>query len=654
MQIRCSNCFYEYDEAFGLCPNCGYVEGEDYAEAYCLTPGTRITDRYIIGETLGLGGFGITYKAWDVQLETVLAIKEYFPCGLVNRTSGDPRVFLVANKRADEFMYGKQRFLDEARNMAKFSSHHNIVNVFNYFEANNTVYIVMEYLDGMTLSQTLQTENKPLPVERCVSIAIDVCDALESIHKEEILHRDISPDNIMLCRDGTVKVFDFGAARFSVDAATESRVTVIVKPGFAPPEQYDKVNQQDPRTDLYALGATMYYALTGMKPEESTNRKIKDTLKAPKDLIAEIPNYVNNAIMRAMALEPQYRFENAEEFRKVLQQKIEVASIAVERKKRMRRRLIGIGAAMLVIAAAFAAFWLGWKQQQIPGGNVEIWYMTDEAGAKVEEAAWQHVAERFQQDHPDVAVTAVGIPAEAYTEKVAEAQKNGTLPDIYESTQLPDAILHNAQSLATLLSRSRDVYLDGLQAQDKQYPTGMVLPAIYVNSDIAQVWEAASFADMVAACEDIGSTLFVSPEAADMYAALCDADMTAYTAPDARDQFVNGKCLMYLGTTSDFPEAQAVLTNGNGRYMVLFPQTGEAVYTYGNLWSCSDMDNNTAKIAFALLEYMNSPVAQDHFNIRNFEQSKCMPVAKDAIEEYLKSNEELAGVGAYLDLPYAE
>ena len=150
MRIRCSNCFYEYDEKLGLCPNCGYVEGEDFAEAYCLTPGTRLTDRYIIGETLGLGGFGITYKAWDVQLETVLAIKEYFPSGLVNRTTGDPTVFLVANKRAQEFEYGKQRFLDEARNMAKFSSHHNIVNVFNYFEANNTAYIVMEYLDGMT------------------------------------------------------------------------------------------------------------------------------------------------------------------------------------------------------------------------------------------------------------------------------------------------------------------------------------------------------------------------------------------------------------------------------------------------------------------------------------------------------------------------
>ena len=332
MQVRCNSCFYEYEESYGICPNCGYMEGEDGAEAYCLNPGTRLLDRYIIGEAVGVGGFGITYKAWDIQHEKVLAIKEYFPSGLVNRTAGEPTVFLVASKRSKEFTYGKDRFLDEARNVAKFSKHHNIVNVFDCFEANNTVYIVMEYLDGMTLSQAIQVEGKPLPVERCVSIAIDMCDALEAIHKESILHRDVSPDNIMLCKDGTVKLFDFGAARFSVDAAINSKVTVIVKPGFAPPEQYDKVNQQDARTDIYALGATLYYAMTGEKPEESTDRKVHDTLRAPQELKPDIPTYVNNAIMRAMAVEPQYRFNNVREFRKVFQEKLEVGDVGAERK----------------------------------------------------------------------------------------------------------------------------------------------------------------------------------------------------------------------------------------------------------------------------------------------------------------------------------
>ncbi len=662
MQIRCSNCFQEYDDALGLCPNCGYMEGEDFAEAYCLAPGTRISERYIIGETLGLGGFGITYKAWDVQLETVLAIKEYFPSGLVNRTADDPSVFLVASKRAQEFSSGKQRFLDEARNMAKFSSHHNIVNVFNYFEANNTAYIVMEYLDGMTLSQALQMENGPLPIERCVSIAIDICDALESIHREGILHRDVSPDNIMLCKDGTVKLFDFGAARFSVDAAEDSNVTVIVKPGFAPPEQYDKINQQDARTDLYALGATLYYALTGIRPEESTDRKIKDTLQTPKALVPEIPDYINNAIMRAMAVEPQFRFENADEFRKVLQQKIKVASIAVERKKRRRRRLIGICAAFLVIAAAGAMLWMRWKQQAeasvLPDGSIELWYVTtgDEAADKAAAASWQAVTGTFMQEYTNVTVTAVGVPGDVYVEKLAEAQKSGTMPDIFESTALPASLLYDAQSLTTLLSDSKNsMYLEGLGGQDTQYPSGLILPAIYVNTSIGPVREAKDITEMASACADFGSTLLGSQDAAGLYESLYGSDLSAYVSDDALDQFLSGNCLMYLGTTADYLAVQdGLMRKDVGTYAVLFPETGTSAYSYGCLWSCSEKDADSTKIAFALLAYLNSDLGQDYFNIRNFAYSGCVPVTKTAMENYTESYVELKGISEFLELPYAK
>lgn len=662
MQIRCSNCFHEYDEVLGLCPNCGYVEGEDSSEVYCLAPGTLIMGRYIIGETLGLGGFGITYRAWDIQLGTVLAIKEYFPSGLVNRTAGDPNVFLVANKRSQEFEQGKQRFLDEARNMAKFSNHHNIVNVFNYFEANNTVYIVMEFLDGMTLSQALQAENGPLPIARCVSIAIDVCDALESIHKEEILHRDVSPDNIMLCMDGTVKLFDFGAARFSMDAAADNLVTVIVKPGFAPPEQYDKVNQQDARTDLYALGATLYYALTGVKPEESTDRKAKDTMKAPKELVAEIPDYVNNAVMRVMALEPQFRFANAEEFRKILQQKVNVSSVTAERKKRMHRRMIGIGAAVLMVAVAFAAVWVRWSQQNaasvLPDGSIQLWYMTTgvEAEDKAVAASWQAVTDTFMQEYSNVSVSVVGIPRSEYTEKLAAAQKNGTMPDIYESTIVPSSLLYDVQSLASLLSSSKgNMYLDGLNGRDTQYPTGLILPAIYVNTSIGAVREAQDFSEMVSACADFGSVLQGSLEAQKLYETLYDTNLTEYVSQDALDQFLDGKVLMYLGTTSDYLAVQeGLMRKGVGIYTVLFPETGESVYSYGCLWSCSERDSDTTKIAFALLSYLNTDLGQDYFNIRRFAQSGCVPVTKSAIENYTDSYVELGGIDNYLALPYAE
>lgn len=660
MQIRCSNCFFEYDEAFGLCPNCGYAEGEEYAEAYCLSPGTRITDRYVIGETLGVGGFGITYKAWDVQLETVLAIKEYFPSSLVNRTTDSPELFLVASKREQEFITGKKRFLEEARNMAKFSQHHNIVNVFNYFEANNTVYIVMEYLDGMTLSQAVQGQNAPLSVDRVCSIAIDVCDALESIHMEKILHRDVSPDNIMLCTNGTVKLFDFGAARFSSDAVEDSKVTVIVKPGFAPPEQYDKINQQDARTDLYALGATMYYAVTGLKPTESTDRKIKDDLIAPRNVDADIPEYMNNAIMRAMSVDPQFRFENADEFRTVLQQKIQVASVEKERKKRLRRRMMGIGAAAMAVVAAAALFLTGWQKKQeagvLPDGSIELWYRT--TGNEENDAAladsWEHVAGMFMEEFENVSVQAIAVNSEDYVEHLAAAQKNGQMPEIYESTDLPASLLSGAQPLTELLKETKDgAYLLGLNGLDVQYPMGMEVPAIYVNTSIGPVREAKSFEKMLSACDDFASTLAVCADAAELYSMLYNTDVSTYTSDSALDLFLNGKCMMYLGTTSDYLLVQeGLMGKGMGTYTVLFPDTGNAMYSYGCLWSCNEQEKDSMKISQAFLEYLNSDLCQDYFCIRNFAFTGYVPVTESAIGRFTESYEELVGLENYLKLPY--
>lgn len=658
MQIRCSNCFHRYDEDYGMCPNCGYVEGEQVAQAYCLAPGTRLADRYIIGQTLGLGGFGITYKAWDTQLEMVLAVKEYFPSGMVNRAAGQSDVFLVANKQAQEYRVGKKRFLDEARNLAKFSRHRNIVNVFNFFEANSTAYIVMEYLDGMTLIQTLRSQEEPMPADRCVSIAMDVCEALTSIHKEGILHRDVSPDNIMLCKDGTVKLFDFGAARFAMEAAEDARVTVIVKPGFAPPEQYDRINQQDARTDIYALGATLYYALTGVKPEESTDRRVEDTLKPPRELVDSIPEYVDHAIMRAMALDPRFRFEDAESFRKVLQQKIRVSTVDSEQKKLRRRRTFGIAGAVLLVAAAGLTAWALWRNKTeaatVPEGSVQLWYMTtgDEEKDQAAAAAWEAVTDRFMEEHPGVTVTALGVDREEYPQRLAQAQTAGVMPDIYESTALLPSQLPEAQSLSQLLDGQNDVYLDGQSLADTQYPTGLIVPAIYVNTALGTMPDTDDLAGLVAACEARDSTLLTTAAAAGLYQSAYGAELMSHIDGTALERFLEGECLIYLGTTADYLTVQeGMLRGGTGSYKVLFPETDTASYSYGCLWSCAEVDKDTTKIAFALLGYMNSDLGQDYFNIRNFAVSGCVPATRTGIGDHVLSYTELEGLSDYLGSP---
>jgi len=148
MLIQCNACFEPYENSHEACPFCGYVPGDPPAEPYHLYPGMVLRERYLVGQVLGFGGFGITYKVWDQTLNAVRAIKEYYPSGLVNRVPGTQPVILFTRNRAREYQHGLIRFLDEARSMARFSTHKSIINVFDHFEENNTAYIVMEYLDG--------------------------------------------------------------------------------------------------------------------------------------------------------------------------------------------------------------------------------------------------------------------------------------------------------------------------------------------------------------------------------------------------------------------------------------------------------------------------------------------------------------------------
>lgn len=646
MLIRCKSCFQEYEESFGLCPNCGYVDGEPPAEVFCLSPGTVIADRYIVGGMLGLGGFGITYKAWDKKLDTVLAVKEYYPSGLVNRHPGSTNIMLVATKREREFIYGKTRFLDEARNMAKFSTHKNIVNVFDFFEANNTAYIVMEFLDGRTLSQVIQQQNVPLPYDYCVNVAVHVCDALKDIHKENILHRDISPDNIMICNDGNVKLFDFGAARFS--AGIENRVTVIVKPGFAPPEQYDKVNRQDPRTDIYALGATLYYAMTGVKPEESTNRKIEDTLRPPADLDDSIPENISNAIMRAMALEQQYRFATADDFSAALSSGRKVASVQKERAKRWRRRIVGICASFLAIIGVAATVVFMLKEQRddvLPDADLCLWYIQtgDEAVNEHKAAALEDIIERFTEEYKSVSIELLPVAEQNYEETIAASDDFSAKPSIFESTGLNVSEL--ADELPPELKQQDEACITSLVDEDGlKMATGIVTPVIYVNSARCSLKTATNLNEIRQQCDDEELTMLVGMAASMMFERLYGPDVKQYVSDSALDEFLNHSADIYMGISSDYFDVQAAMP---GEYSVIVPGRETQTWEYASQWSISNLDGDNLKAAEAFLQYLVSPLAQDYFHIQN--QSGELPVAKSSLDEYVKIYGELQGIAEFLE-----
>jgi serine/threonine protein kinase len=300
-----------------VCPACGYKEGAEPDSPLHLRPRTELHGQYLVGKVLGHGGFGITYLGWDLNLERKIAIKEYLPSGVAVRTGLNSEVIPFSGETRKDFEYGLERYLDEARTVARFQMHPSVVSVLNFFRANGTAYLVMEYLEGATFERYLESNGGKTNIDTAMTVMIPVVEALASVHSQGILHRDISPDNVYITRKWQVKVLDFGAARYALGQKSRN-LSVILKEGYAPVEQYHSKGNQGPWTDAYACAATMYRALTGKIPPSSLDRMQADDLEAPSTLGVEISEVQERAILKALSVHPDKRFKTMQEFKDAL------------------------------------------------------------------------------------------------------------------------------------------------------------------------------------------------------------------------------------------------------------------------------------------------------------------------------------------------
>lgn len=255
----CESCFSEID-AEETCPYCGYNRSEFSPDPMVLPLGTKLNDKIVIGRVMGKGGFGITYLGYDLRMDKTIAVKEYYPNGISYRAPGGTEVSVADAKSAEAFEKGAEKFYTEAQMVSQFNGNPNIVSVYDYFRANSTVYLIMEYLSGITLKNYVK-KHGTLTDGQALYVMDKIVAALSITHSAGVLHRDISPDNIMICGDGKVKLIDFGAAR-QILTESSSNLTVVMKPGYTPIEQYTKKGRQGAWTDIYSLGVSMYYALT--------------------------------------------------------------------------------------------------------------------------------------------------------------------------------------------------------------------------------------------------------------------------------------------------------------------------------------------------------------------------------------------------------
>ena len=319
----CFGCFEQYDDSFDICPHCGYAEGTEPELATYMRPGAILNERYVIGRALGHGGFSVTYLAWDALLLHKVAIKEYLPSEYATRRPGESRLTIFSGKEGEYFQFGKEKFLDEAKRLSAFQNEAGIVHVYDCFSANETAYLVMEYLDGITLSEYLKEEAAVSPQgrlapEEAISMLTPVMLSLQRVHDSGMIHRDIAPDNIMLLKDGGVRLIDFGAARHAVHDCGKS-MTVIIKDGYSPEEQYNSHSVQGPAADVYALSATLYQMITGITPPgaiergEYLQKHKRDMLPPPSKFNKAVTKTQDTAILNGMALHTQDRTQSVAE-----------------------------------------------------------------------------------------------------------------------------------------------------------------------------------------------------------------------------------------------------------------------------------------------------------------------------------------------------
>lgn len=324
--MYCYNCMREIENGC-ICNDCLRMGGTEVSPHH-LRPGQVLNGKYLVGNCIGEGGFGITYIGRDLILDIKVAIKEFFPNGYVNRNNAvTQEVSATTQEQKDFFRKGKIRFLEEAKNIAKFIDEPGVVGVREFFETNGTAYIIMEYLDGVNLSRYVRQHGK-MPANKVFELMLPVMKSLQRIHEAGIIHRDISPDNIMFMRNGTLKLMDFGSARYF--ANEEKEMSVMLKQGYAPEEQYRKNGHQGPWTDVYGLCATMYRCITGVVPIDALDRMHEDKLKKPSQIDIDISPALEAVLMYGLAVRQESRYKDMQELRYGVQKAMIYSGVATK------------------------------------------------------------------------------------------------------------------------------------------------------------------------------------------------------------------------------------------------------------------------------------------------------------------------------------
>lgn len=365
----CFHCMEILKENDTICPHCGWKKDTAGGNARALPPGTILENKYLIGNVVGEGGFGITYIGLDLNLRLKVAVKEYFPASFASRDTSigvNTSIHVIRGEAGNFYQKGLEDYAREANRLAQFASLPGIVSVLNFFYENNTAYMIMDFVEGITLKEYLRRHNERLPWSQTLELLHPVILSLIEVHKAGIIHRDISPDNIMLSKSGGMVLIDFGAAR-KVDSGQKK--TVVLKKGYAPLEQYQTNGNQGTWSDVYSFCATIYRIIGGIKAPDALAVAGGSARITPlKELVKDVPDYLDKAIKQGMESDTSLRIRSMEELEGYLYRGKRVKNKAAE--KKIRAAALPLAAVFLLVIAAWSMFSKPREEIASSGGSI--------------------------------------------------------------------------------------------------------------------------------------------------------------------------------------------------------------------------------------------------------------------------------------------
>ena len=627
--MKCLNCFKDIGDE-GLCPFCGCDMQAFHNKANCLQPGTLLNnERYLIGKALNAGGFGIVYRAYDLKLEIVVAIKEFFPANLATRVAGKKEIILIENTRGISFSQSKESFLKEAQIMEKCKNNPNIVFVRDWFEENNTAYIVMEFLGGINIRDYLQQNDNKLDLDSVIWITRQIINGLKYIHLQGYIFRDLTPDNIMITTEydeqghNIVKLIDFGAAVDINTSVDTSKDDIILKPGYAPIEQYVSGGILGAYTDIYALGATIYRMLSGVVPYEVTDRDKNDILEKLIDIDNTIPEYIDRTVMKAMAINKKIRFQTLDDFEAAFIHDKEVMYPEEELKKLKTKKKLFF-ALMITVCVALSSVGgyilnrrdTGIKNIQLSQDSISVMLPYKEENDK---KYLEEIVDDYEKENDKIKVEVEYVPADLYDATLNSKEEYPTV--FFSNDNVPQEKLEPLNDLIDSIDLDDYFLFDQIENQlETSIPLGFDAAVCYVNDNIGQ-----------------NQSIFATENLSDTKVAyhldfLAAAEKSLYSQLVTKDSFYAEQVPYYIGKISEWEEISSRLP---GQWSVI-PYTEQLQIRFGDFVSISKSASENQKNAGLLFIYeLLSDLAQ---NNRYIQMTGLIPVNKQTFDLYFEIN----------------